>query len=202
MLKIGLTGGIGSGKSTVANMFAQLDVPIIDTDQIARDVVAPHTVGWQSIKQHFGEAIIDAQTQTLNRKQLRQLIFANPEEKKWLENLLHPLIRNEVNLRLSKLISDYCILVIPLLFETTYSYNLDRILVVDSLPEQQISRVTSRDQISTELATEIMAQQINRKQRLQQADDIIDNTHENIKDLHSQVLALHQRYLQLAREQI
>lgn len=199
MLKIGLTGGIGSGKSTVADMFAQLHVPIIDTDQIARQVVEPHTVGWKAIQEHFGANILDAQTQTLNRKQLRNIIFAQPQEKAWLENLLHPLIRAEVNQQLAALTSDYCILVIPLLLETTYDYELDRILVVDALPEQQIARIIARDHISVELAKQIIAQQASREQRLACADDVIDNTQTDRQNLYAQVQALHQRYLNLAK---
>jgi dephospho-CoA kinase len=198
MLKIGLTGGIASGKSTVADLFAELHVPIIDTDQIARQVVEPHTSGWNAIKEHFGAGIIDSPTQTLKRKQLRELIFAHPAEKQWLENLLHPLIRAEVNRQLNLLTSAYCIIVIPLLFESTYDYGFDRVLVVDSLPEQQISRVTSRDQISSALAQQILQQQINREQRLAQADDVIDNTHTTIDHLRAQVLTLHQHYLAIS----
>lgn len=200
MLKIGLTGGIGSGKSTVTRLFAELGVPIIDTDEIARAVVAPHTVGWHAIIDHFGTSIINPTTQELNRRQLRELIFTNLQEKKWLEQLLHPLIREQVQQQTAALTADYCITVIPLLFESAYDYDLDRIVVVDSYPLQQQARVIARDHANAAQVSQIMAQQISREQRLAQADDVIDNTQENLEYLREQILRLHQFYLHLAKQ--
>ena len=200
MLKIGLTGGIGSGKTMVANLFAQQGVPIIDTDQIARDVVLPNTPGWGAIVEHFGDAILKPGTQTINRRLLRENIFNNPEEKTWLELLLHPLIRNGVDEAVASLHADYCILVIPLLFESAYDYKLDRILVVDAPIEKQISRVITRDQAHREQIEKIIAQQISREERLARADDIIENTSDNVADLSEKVENLHKAYLELAHQ--
>lgn len=199
MLKIGLTGGIGSGKTTVAELFADLGVPIIDTDQLARLLVTPQSTAWETIATHFGQSIIDPTTHELHRRELRHIIFANPAEKKWLEELLHPLIRDQVNQLTAALKADYCILVIPLLLESEYDYDLDRILVVDSHPEQQVERIVERDQVNADNAKQIMAQQISREERLSQADDIIDNTDSNRANLKKQVDKLHQQYTTLAR---
>jgi len=201
MLKIGLTGGIGSGKTTVANLFAELGVPIIDTDQIAHDVVAPHTKGWQAIVDHFSSTkdLIEAQTQQINRRKLREIVFNNIAEKQWLENLLHPLIREEVNRQEKSLNTIYCILVIPLLIESEHDYQLNRILVVDTAPELQIKRVTERDQMNKEQVQQIISSQVPREQRLKHADDVIENTHINIDDLRAKVLGLHRYYLQIGQ---
>lgn len=199
MLKIGLTGGIGSGKTTVANLFASFGVPIIDTDQLARHLVEPQTIGWQAIADHFGPNILDPNTKELNRRRLREIIFSNAAEKKWLEELLHPLIRAQVDQVLGTLKADYCILVIPLLLESEYDYDLDRILVVDTHPEQQVERVVARDQVKAEEAQQILAHQISREERLAQADDIIDNTLSDPESLKAQVAELHQTYKNLKR---
>jgi dephospho-CoA kinase len=203
MLKIGLTGGIGSGKTTVANLFAELGVPIIDTDQIARSVVAPHTEGWQAVVDHFTPllnlSLIEPHTQQINRKLLREIVFNNPSEKKWLENLLHPLIRAEVDRQVAAVTADYCMLVIPLLFESEYDYKLNRILVIDTETEEQIQRVAERDQVSEEHVLQIISHQVSRKQRLEAADDVIVNQGISLDELRAKVLALHHDYLRLAQ---
>lgn len=200
MLKIGLTGGIGSGKTTVANLFAELGVPIIDTDQIARALVAPHTPAWEKITEHFNHdyLLIDEGTQEINRRELRQRVFNNPLEKKWLENLLHPLIREETLRQMNLITEDYCIVVIPLLIESEHDYHLDRILVVDTAPEMQIKRVSERDQVPEEQVQQIISAQVSRDERLQHADDIIENTHIALDQLRNKVQTLHQHYLSLA----
>lgn len=202
MFKVGLTGGIGSGKTTVANLFAELNVPIIDTDQIARAVVAPYTAGWQAIVDHFhpaaGQSLFEAKSQQINRRYLRYIIFNDPAQKKWLENLLHPLIRAEVSCQVSVLNTAYCILVIPLLLENQYDYQLNRILVIDAEPAAQIQRVVARDQMNAEQVQQIISHQISREQRLQQADDVIKNTGMSLDELRVAVFKLHEQYLQLS----
>jgi dephospho-CoA kinase len=196
LLKIGLTGGFASGKSTVANYFAELGIAIIDTDQIAREVTQPGTLGYQQIIQQFGTQLINANG-TLNRSQLRTLIFSQPKQRRWLENLLHPLIRQELQHHLPFVTSPYCILVIPLLVETD-SYSLvDRILVVDAPAALQIARAQQREQMAIEQVLAIIRAQADRQQRLAIADDVIDNT-EDLVSLKQKIVQLHQHYLQLA----
>lgn len=204
MFKVGLTGGIGSGKTTVANLFAQLNVPIIDTDQIARAVVAPQTACWQAIVDHFspaaGHSLFEPHTQQINRRYLRHIIFNDPAQKKWLENLLHPLIRAEVTKQVSVLSAAYCILVIPLLLENQYDYQLNRLLIIDAAPATQIQRVIERDQMSVEQVQQIISHQVSREQRLWAADDFIENKDMSVDKLRAAVFKLHQQYLQLAQK--
>lgn len=174
MLVVGLTGGIASGKSAVADLFAELDITIIDTDIIARQLVEPGQNAYQKIVDHFGTEVVNSDGQ-LNRAQLRQKIFTNPDEKQWLELLLHPLIRNITAQRIQLADSNYCIVVIPLLYETWPNPLLDRVLVVDCTPELQLQRLIQRDKLSDELAHSIIAQQASRTERLSLADDIIEN---------------------------
>lgn len=174
MLVVGLTGGIASGKSAVADLFAELGITIIDTDIIARQLVEPGQNAYQKIVDHFGTEVVNSDGQ-LNRAQLRQKIFTNPDEKQWLELLLHPLIRNITAQRIQLADSNYCIVVIPLLYETWPNPLLDRVLVVDCTPELQLQRLIQRDKLSDELAHSIIAQQASRTERLSLADDIIEN---------------------------
>jgi len=197
MLKIGLTGGIGSGKSTVAKYFAELGVAIIDADKIARELVATGTPALTKIVEHFGNKILTSRDE-LDRKYLRKLIFNNPKQKQWLERLLHPLIYHEMENQLQQVKSPYCILVIPLLVETQQEKLVDRILIVDAPQEQQINRTIKKNKISEKEVKTIIATQANREQRLASADDIIYNDN-SLTKLKQQVQQLHQKYLILSK---
>jgi len=196
MFIVGLTGGIGCGKSAVTDCFAALGVPVIDADLVARAVVEPDQPALQEILQQFGAnaLLLDG---TLNRVWLREHIFSNPDAKSTLEGILHPRIRSEMRRRLDEFDTPYAIFSIPLLFETGQDKDVDRILVVDCSPELQISRVARRDQASEAQTKSIIASQIERKSRLAKADDIIDNSG-TLDDLHPMVERLHQKYLKLA----
>lgn len=197
MFVIGLTGGIGSGKSTVAKLFGEKGIYIIDTDQIAKTLVTPDKPAYQKIIEHFGTTVCSEMG--LNRKYLASLVFADPHQRKWLEHLLHPLIWQEVQAQLLKATSLYCIIVIPLLFETQVRPAINRILLVDTTEEQQISRVQARDTLSTDEIKQILTIQVSRETRLRGADDIIHNEG-TFSDLVPQVEKLHQYYLKLATD--
>jgi len=196
MFVVGLTGGIGCGKSAVTDCFAALGVPIIDADVVARAVVEPGQPALREIVQQFGTDAL-CPDGTLNRAWLREHIFSNPDAKSTLEGILHPRIRAEMRRRLDEFETPYAIFSIPLLFETGQDKGVDRILVVDCAPELQISRVTRRDQASEAQTKSIIASQIDRKSRLAKADDIIDNSGA-LDDLRPMVELLHQKYLKLA----
>ena len=196
MLIIGLTGGIGSGKSTVADLFAELGVPIIDADVIAHNLTQPNQPAVFDIVDHFPQEIL-LENGGLNRKRLRQIIFAHPSERKWLENLLHPLIEAEIKERIAKLSTPYCLIVIPLLFETKpYSF-IDRILVVDANRQVQIERVAARDLVSPTHVEDILAIQTDREARLEGAHDVIENEGSK-EELIGKVNKLHNMYLKLS----
>lgn len=199
MLVIGLTGGIGSGKSTVAEMFAGLGVPVIDADVITRELTRPQQPAFQEIVQAFGEEILDAQG-LLDRRRLRTLIFSDERRRRQLEAILHPRVYAEIRARVERLGKcDYCIVVIPLLVETGGSTQLDRILVVDTPESLQRQRVAQRDQAAATEIDAILARQANRAQRLQAADDIIRND-QGLSELRTQVLRLHDIYRTLAND--
>ncbi|MDO6837912.1 dephospho-CoA kinase [Paraglaciecola chathamensis] len=193
---VGVSGGIGSGKTTVTNAFAKLNVDIIDADVIARDVVAPGTKGLRAIVDKFGSQILD-QGQCLNRRVLREIIFSDEQAKSWLNALLHPLIRQETLRQTIDATSAYCMLSVPLLVENGSYKNVDRVLIVDVPESIQLTRSMARDKAEEALIKSIMASQASRQQRLEVADDVIDNSG-NESELTKQVLALHQRYLQFA----
>ncbi|WP_445375263.1 dephospho-CoA kinase [Photorhabdus tasmaniensis] len=193
---IALTGGIGSGKTTIANAFAALSVPLVDADIIAREVVAPGTSALQAITEHFGHDILIPDG-SLNRALLRQKIFTNKQEKQWINQLLHPLIHQETRRQLEQIIAPYVIWAIPLLVENNLGHLADRILVVDTPPEVQISRVATRDGISYQQVENILAAQASRSERLAYADDVISN-HDNAQAIVPRVAELHQQYLRLA----
>lgn len=202
MLKIGLTGGIGSGKTTVSNLFAELNqnenlVSIIDTDVIARQIVEKEKPAYSRILGVFGKTVLNNDA-SINRAALRKIIFDNPELKKQLEDITHPAIQSEVKSAISKLTSKYCIIVIPLLFETNSNYQLDRILVVDCDKDSQIKRASKRDHVSEDEVNLILKSQVSREFRLNHADDIIINN-DNPEKLVSQVEKLHNLYLNLAK---
>ncbi|MEZ8186679.1 dephospho-CoA kinase [Shewanella sp. 5S214] len=195
---VGLTGGIASGKTTVANLFAQYDIDLVDADVIAREVVSIGSDGLNAIKQHFGQGILLADN-SLDRAALRAQVFNNPEQRLWLNNLLHPMIRQRMLDQVQASTSAYVIMVVPLLFENHLDSLVDTTLVVDIAPELQVSRTMQRDGVSKEQVEHILASQMTREQRLALADNIIDNQGEH-EQLRSQVFRLHQQYLQQATD--
>lgn len=194
---VGLTGGIGSGKSEVSARFEKLGILVVDADIIAREVVALGTPALAAIAIHFGSQIL-LHDGTLNRPKLRELIFDAPAEKIWLENLLHPIIRNETIRQLNQSKSAYSILSSPLLLETSQHELVDRILVVDVAEELQLARASHRDGNNLPQIKKIMATQMARTERCQKADDIIHN-HGDLKELDKQIQHLHALYLKLSK---
>ncbi|MCA0934864.1 dephospho-CoA kinase [Vibrio alginolyticus] len=200
-LVIGLTGGIASGKTTVANLFKQqFNIDIVDADIVAREVVEPGTPGLNAIIEHFGNDIV-REDKTLDRAKLRERIFSNPEEKAWLNNLLHPIIREKMLEDLQQVTSDYALLVVPLLIENKLDSLCDRVLVVDVDPNTQISRTMKRDNVSEEQAQAILASQASRQQRLDIADDVVKNNPDD-QELLLQVTDLHEKYLAMCRKNL
>lgn len=199
---VGVTGGIGSGKSTIVDLFAELGAEIIDADIVAREVVAKGTPLLAEIAAHFGETIL-LDSGELNRQALRQIVFEHPQQKAWLNNLLHPAIRREMLHQLAQSQAPYVLWVVPLLIENGLTPFCDRVLVVDVLPETQVLRAAKRDQNKIALIKNIMASQVSREKRLSVADDVVDNEPElsqNLPYLQQKVLELHHQYLQLAKE--
>lgn len=195
---VALTGGIGSGKSTVANAFADLGINVIDADIIARQVVEPGQPALMAIAEHFGSALI-APDGSLQRRMLRERIFASPEEKSWLNALLHPLIQQETRRQFQQATSPYVLWVVPLLIEHALYKQANRVLVVDVTPETQLLRTMQRDDVTRAHVEQILAAQATREARLAVADDVIDNN--GAPDaIASDVARLHARYLQLASQ--
>lgn len=196
MLRVGLTGGIGCGKSTVCALFAQLGVPVIDADVIARQLVEPGQLALAKLTENFGTSILNPDG-TLNRAQLRESAFSDDRHKQQLDAIMHPLIYAELEQQVAGLTSPYCILAIPLLLETKQQRIVDRVLIVDCAPALQLKRVMNRDHNSAQQAEKIMATQVSREQRLAAADDLIDNNSAT-DHLAEQVKSLHNSYLFLA----
>ncbi len=197
MLKIGLTGGIGCGKSAVANLFAAKGIIVLDADEIGRELVAPGQPALAAIALEFGDAVLKGGS--LDRAKLRRLIYADYAAKRKLEALLHPLIYQALSERMQGLAEPYCILAIPLLIETGHEHFVDRILVVDCLPEQQYQRVRKRDGLDDAAIESIIQAQAGRDKRLAAADDVIDNTG-SLEQLRQWVEALHLGYLAMAKK--
>lgn len=193
---IGLTGGIGSGKTTVSNYFKEKGITIVDADVIAREVVEPGSPGLKAIVEYFGEAVTDEQG-SLNRALLRERVFNNNHEKEWLNNLLHPMIREEMQKQCREASSSYVILSVPLLIENKLNTMVDRVLVVDCSEELQLHRAAGRDEVSREQIKRIMQSQCSREERLAFANEIIDNE-QDLAIVSSQVDELHRKYLQIA----
>jgi dephospho-CoA kinase len=197
---VGLTGGIGSGKTTVANLFAAFGIALVDADIVARAVVAPGQPALTAIAQHFGADYILADG-NLNRALLRQAIFSDGAAKIWLDQLLHPLIRQQIITQLQQATSAYVLLVAPLLIENGLTALIDQLLVVDLDPNTQVIRTTQRDQVSSEQVMSIMAAQCDRSKRLELADQIIHND-QGPEALPQKVAELHQIYLAMAAEKL
>lgn len=198
MLIVGLTGGIGSGKSAVTEEFKKLGSPIVDADIVSREVVEPGSAALQTIHTRFGDDVLLPDGH-LNRSRLRDIIFTDSANKAWLEQLLHPLIQTNIKDQLSSLTGDYGILVSPLLFETRQDKLTHYNIVVDIPEELQKSRTRQRDKVSEEQIREIILSQMPRKERLARADTVIDNSGD-LEGLHKQVITLHQQLLQRAQE--
>lgn len=191
---VGLTGGIGSGKTTVSNIFAELGIQVIDADIAAREVVAPNSEALNQIHAKFGDDILLANGE-LNRSLLRQKIFSDDNNKKWLNALLHPLIRQNIVHALNEAKGKYCLLSAPLLIENNLHQLTHRVVVVDVSSNVQIERTVKRDSSNKEEVIAIMDSQLSRNDRLSYADDIIDNEHASLTSLKHVVEQLHQNYL-------
>lgn len=196
MLRIGLTGGIGSGKSAAALLFSARGAPIIDTDEIARALVEPGQPAYDEIIKSFGGDILDG-NRRIDRDKLRERVFDNAAERQRLEAILHPRIREVVRAKIADLDSPYCIVVVPLLIESGFDDLVDRVLVVDANENLQIQRTVTRSGLSEPEIRKIMSAQATRAQRLQRADDVIENNADR-KHLEKEVERLHHWYLSLA----
>ena len=200
MYVVAITGGIGSGKTTVANQFAALGIEVVDADLIAREVVEPGTPALAAIASHFGPGILDEQGR-LDRRALRERIFSDPAAKSWLNALLHPIIRSEMLRQCAAANSPYCLLVVPLLVENRLTELADRVLVIDVDEATQIERTCRRDGVSREQAQAILASQASRSERLAMADDVLDNQSGTTETIRARILALHETYLAFASQQ-
>lgn len=196
---VGVTGGIASGKSTVARAFAALGVPWVDADDVAREVVKPGEPALAEIAERYGERVLQPDG-GLNRRALREIVFADEGERRWLESVTHPRIRQRIVAHLERLQAEgapYVLLVSPLLFESGQSELADRCLVIDVPESLQIARTAARDDVDDAQARAIVAAQMPRSERLARADDVIDNTGSEA-DLAAQVAELDRRYRELA----
>ena len=199
MLKIGLTGGIGCGKTTASNLFEQLNIPVIDADKIAHQLVAVGQPALKEIEKTYGTDMLNPDG-SLNRKNLRELIFSAPLQKQKLENLLHPLVYLSINTEVERLSAPYCIICIPLLFETDMSHLVDRILVIDCSVQTQINRLKKRDNMTLESIQSIINSQVSQAFRKAGANDLIYNSETNDR-LAEQIKKLHNFYLSLSTSQ-
>jgi dephospho-CoA kinase len=198
MFVVGLTGGIGSGKSTVANLFAMRGVPLVDTDAIAHRITAPRGIAMPHIAAEFGAEFIAADG-SLDRARMRSLVFSDEAARKRLEAITHPLIRMETEREQREAHGPYVIVVVPLLVESgTWKERVNRVLVVDCTVETQIERVMSRNGFSRDEVLAIIARQATREARIAAADELIFNDHVPLKDLEARVAAMHDFYLSLA----
>jgi len=192
---VGISGGIGSGKTTVTDLFAKLGVEVIDADVIAREVVEPGTPALEAIVAKFGQSVLD-ESGNLNRAKLRNLVFDDLEVKNWLNQLLHPAIRKQMLFQTQQAKSAYCLLSVPLLVENKLYEQVDRVVIVDVHEQTQLQRTLLRDKTNESQIRSIMSAQATRQQRLAVANDVIDNNGK-ADDLAKQVAQLHQDYLQL-----
>ena len=197
MLKIGLTGGIGSGKSTISALFETEGIPVIDADRISHNLVLPGKSCFKKIISDFGSGMVQKDG-SLDRAKLRKEVFANPNARTQLEAIMHPAVRAEMLTQANAVIAPYCILAIPLIIETQQQNIVDRILVVDVPEELQIERVKKRSKLPADEIEAIINAQVSRQERLQHAHDVIDNDGD-ITSLKQQVIKLHTLYLSLSQ---
>jgi dephospho-CoA kinase len=195
-LRVGLTGGIASGKSLVANMFVKLGAELLDADQIGREVVAPGEPALSAIRDAFGAEVLNPRGE-LDRAALRKLVFADSDKRRTLDALLHPLIRTRLLARLDDARRPYAIIAVPLLVETDFAALVDRVAVVDCPESLQLERLMRRDGIPRAEAVAMIAAQADRATRLRAAHDVIDNSGD-VEATRRQVAQLHLRYLELA----
>jgi len=200
---VGISGGIGSGKTTVTDLFAKYGIEVIDADVIAREVVEPGSPALKAIVHKFGQFVLNesggSSSGTLDRAKLRNLVFNNIETKNWLNQLLHPAIRQQMLLQTKQAKSAYCLLSVPLLVESKLYEQVDRVVIVDVDEQTQLQRTLLRDKTNEQQILAIMSAQATRQQRLAVADDIIDNNGK-ADDLAEQVAQLHKKYLQIAQQ--
>ncbi len=199
-LRIGLTGGIASGKSTVADMFADLGIPVIDTDVIAREVVEKGAPALAEIREAFGDTVFNDDG-SLNRQVMRRLVFANDDQRLHLESILHPRIREAAVEQAEKVTAPYIIIVVPLLVESPMQQLMDRVLVVDCSEDVQLSRLMMRDAENEQQARSMIAAQASRDERLAIADDVLLNN-ADLGETRSEVEARHRTYLELSKSNI
>jgi dephospho-CoA kinase len=200
---IGISGGIGSGKTTVTDMFAKHGIDVIDADVIAREVVEPGSPALKAIVDKFGQSVLNhsggSSLGTLDRAKLRTLVFNDNETKSWLNQLLHPAIMQQMLLQTQQAKSAYCLLSVPLLVENKLYEQVDRVVIVDVDEQIQLQRTLVRDKTNEQQIRAIMRAQVTRQQRLAVADDIIDNNGK-VGDLAKQITQLHKKYLQMAQQ--
>jgi dephospho-CoA kinase len=192
---IGLTGGVASGKSYAAQLFAELGVPVLEADVVARIVVEPGTPGLAAIVAHYGSTVLQSDG-ALNRRALREIIFNDTAARRDLEQITHPLIRQYVNQWRATQSTPYCVYAAAILIEAGFDQTVDRVLVIDTPEAVQLRRVQARDGIDAALARQMIAAQATRQRRLSCADDVIDNKDE-AQDLRTQLLRLHKYYCRL-----
>lgn len=195
---IGLTGGIGSGKSAAANYFVELGISVLDADHEAKKALDKNTKGYYDFLSKFGDQCLD-DNKEINRLKLRDLIFNNPSKKLDLEKIVHPIVKSSISTFISKASSPYIIIMVPLIFETKSQQNYDRIITVDCDVELQISRATIRDTQNEEQISNIIDKQATREDRISISDDVILNN-KSLDDLKNQVLNLHLKYMELLNE--
>jgi dephospho-CoA kinase len=196
MLRIGVTGGIGSGKTTIANLFAKLGVPVIDADEIARTLLEPGKETYNKVVARFGDNILQAD-KSINRSELRELVFSDKDNKKLLENILHPEVYKQIVNEVSKLQSAYCIIVVPLLIEADFLDLVDRVLVIDADESVRITRVMERNGMARQDIENIINSQSSNQEKLKIADDVINNSGDETA-LTQQVNELHKKYTLLS----
>ena len=198
VLTIALTGGIGSGKTSVASIFESLSVPIIDSDKISKEIILPGKPCFTDIVNEFGEEILTNEG-TIDRHKLRDIIFSNDKARIKLENITHPIIFKNIDIQISLINYSYCLVIVPLLIETKSVKYFDKILLVDTHKNIQFERVSKRDSMSPTLLRKIIKIQATRSERLKYADDVIENNNE-IEGLNEYINILHKKYLILSKE--
>ena len=198
MYRVGLTGGIASGKSTISQLFSDLGTPIIDTDMISHQLMQQGQPAYCQTVQHFGNGIINNDG-SLNRPRLREIIFDQPMQKHWLENMIHPLIRSETEESILKVSEGaYVLIVVPLMFETGFNRLVDHVIAIDCPAETQVRRLTQRDSIDKKLAQNMIASQMDNQSRLAHANSILHNPDDENRQ--QEVMKLHQKLLKLATQ--